>query len=144
MTNLIKPFIVFIVVSGILSAVYGQQVNHVWLDDLQISSFSEGIPGVSVKANANGDSMKLQGNYFDRGIGTQSLSVLSFFLDGKAKKFTTLVGADDNGNKTASVKFYVIGDKKILFESGAMKVGDTPKNVNLDLTGIKHLGLLVT
>ena len=144
MTNLIKPFIVFIVVSGILSAVYGQQVNHVWLDDLQISSFSEGIPGVSVKANANGDSMKLRGNYFDRGIGTQSLSVLSFFLDGNAKKFTTLVGADDNGNKTASVKFYVIGDKKILFESGAMKVGDTPKNVNVDLTGIKHLGLLVT
>lgn len=127
-----------------ISCAYAQQDNHVWLDDLDIRSFSEGIPGISAKKNAGGDSLKLDGKYFDRGIGVQSLSVLSLFLDGKAKKFKAVVGADDNGNKDASVKFYVIGDRKILFESAYMKIGNKPQNVNADLTGIKRLGLLVT
>ncbi|MDP4284866.1 MAG: NPCBM/NEW2 domain-containing protein [Bacteroidota bacterium] len=139
-----KPLIISFIFLSVISGLRAQSVNHVWLDDMHISSFSEGIPGVSVKTNAGGDSIKLQGIYYNRGIGVQSLSVLSFFLDGKANKFIAVVGADDKGNKVTSSKFYVIGDRKILFESGNMKPGDVSENVNIDLRGIKRLGLLVT
>jgi len=140
----LKLFIVAIILIGDVATAHAQQGNHVWLDDLHISNFSEGIPSVSAKTSAGGDTMKLQGVYFARGIGVQSLSVLSFFLDGKAKKFTAIVGADDKGNPITSSKFYVIGDRKILFGSKEMKPGDKPENVDVDLSGIKRLGLLVT
>ncbi len=115
----------------------------VWLDDLKIKSFSEGIPSVSAKLCASGDSMKLAGKYFERGVGVQSISVLSMSLNGSAQRFSATVGADDSGNKEVPVSFFVIGDRKILFESGPMKVGDKPKKINVNLEGIKRLGLLV-
>jgi alpha-galactosidase len=38
----------------------------------------------------------------------------------------------------------VLGDRKVLFDSGDMRIGDAPKPVDVDLTGVQHLGLLVT
>ena len=116
----------------------------VWLDDLEIKTFSDGIPGIAAKNITNGDSIKMRGTYFDRGIGVQTISVLSFYLNENAKQYTAVVGADDTGNKVLPIKFFVIGDRKILFESGEMMVGDTPKKVDVSLKGIKRLGLLVT
>lgn len=119
------------------------QTKSLWLDDLKIKSFSEGIPAVLGKTNAAGDSIKMKGKYFGRGVGVNSTSVLSFFLDGHATEFSALVGVDDKGVKDLPHQFYVIGDRKMLFESGEMKWGDEPKSVKVNLTGIKHLGLLV-
>ncbi|MCX6326920.1 MAG: NPCBM/NEW2 domain-containing protein [Bacteroidia bacterium] len=120
------------------------KTTNIWLDDLKIQTFSEGIPSVSAKKSAGGDSIRLAGHYFERGIGVQSVSVLSFLLNGKAEQFSAMVGADDKGNKNMLVQFYVLGDQKVLFESGAMKVGDAPKKVSANLSGIQRLGLLVT
>ena len=138
-----KPFFLSAFLLFIFSAGYSQQLKHVWLDDLDIKSFSEGIPSVSAKTNAGGDAIKIGGTYFERGVGVQSLSVLSFFLNGNAKNFTAKVGPDNAGNPDASFKFFVIGDEKILFKSDEMKVGDKPQNVNVNITGLKRLGLLV-
>ncbi len=123
---------------------YSQQLNKLWLDDLGIKSFSEGIPSAEAKTSAGGGQIKIGGIPFGRGVGAQTISVLSLFLDKQATRFTALVGADDNGSKTVPVRFYVIGDKKILFESGDMRAGELPKKVDVDLTGIKRLGLLIT
>ncbi|MBI4811594.1 MAG: NPCBM/NEW2 domain-containing protein, partial [Ignavibacteriales bacterium] len=43
-----------------------------------------------------------------------------------------------------SVRFFVLGDKKILWESPIMKKGNVPTKVDIDLSGVKLLGLLVT
>ena len=37
----------------------------VWLDDLEIKTFSDGIPGIAAKNITNGDSIKMRGTYFD-------------------------------------------------------------------------------
>lgn len=130
----------FLIIAGGCS----EKTSTIWLDDLKIKSFSEGIPAVLPKTTAYGDSMKMSGMQYDRGIGVQTISVLSFFLNGNARQFTAEVGADDSGNKEVPVKFYVIGDRKILFESGEMRVGDAPRKVKVNLKGIQRLGLLVT
>lgn len=121
-----------------------QALTTVWLDDLAIPTFSEGIPAVTLKASAANQPVQLNKQAYQRGLGVHSTSVLFFLLDGKAKNFSAVVGADDLANPEMITKFYVIGDKKILFESGEMKTGDQPKNISVDLTGIKKLGLLVT
>ncbi len=121
-----------------------EKTEKVWLDELKIKSFSEGVPSISPGKCASGDSLRLGGKFYQRGIGVQSVSVLSFYLNGNARKFSAVVGPDDSGNREVPVTFYVIGDRKILFVSGKMKVGDAPRNISLNLKGIKRLGLLVT
>jgi len=120
------------------------QTNTIWLDDLNIRTFSDGIPSVAAKTTASGDTMQMAGNQFFRGVGVQTISALSFQLNGEAKKFTAEVGVDDSGNPEIPVQFYVIADRKILFESGEMRVGDAPKKVDVNLKGVRRLGLLVT
>ena len=139
-----KTVQVFTFLMMISAGLMAQKTSEVWLDDLAISTFSEGIPSVNVKQNGGGEPMQLAMVNYQRGLGIHSTGVLYFLLNGNAIDFTAMVGADDKANKTMITKFYVIGDKKILFESGEMKVGDAPKKVSLSLKGIKRLGLLVT
>lgn len=134
----------WVLVFALLStSAIAQHTKNVWLDDLPIKSFSEGIPAVLPKANAAGDSIKINGSYYIHGVGVNSTSVLSFYLNGNAVEFSAMVGVDDRGVKNLPHKFYVIGDKEILFESGEMRLGDAPKAVKLNIKGIKQLGLLV-
>ncbi len=42
-----------------------------------------------------------------------------------------------------SMQFYVLGDKKVLWDSGVMKQGDKPQNVEIDLSGINKMALVV-
>ncbi len=138
-------FVLVLLISCICQiSLFAQKPKAIWLDDLPIKSFSEGIPSVSAKTNAGGDSIRMNGKLFKHGIGVSSTSVLSFFLDGHATEFSAIVGVDDKGVKDLPLKFYVIGDRKVLFESGEMNLGDDPKTIKLNLTGIKRLGLLVT
>ena len=123
---------------------YAQSIHEIWLDDLVIQKYSEGIPGISAKKNGGGETMTMVKKTYQRGIGVQSTSVLSFLLNGNATEFTASVGVDDMGNKILKHRFYVLGDGKILFESGDMKWGDLPKNIKVNLRGVQRMGLLVT
>lgn len=126
------------------TSAYSQNTKTIWLDDLPIQTFSSSIRPVQAKANYSHDSIYISKQFYSRGIGAQSVCILSFILDKHATKFTALVGADDKGNTGIPIKFYVIGDRQILFESGPMTVGDAPKRVDVDIRDIVQLGLLVT
>jgi len=139
-----KNLLFLIIILLVSLNTYSQKTKSIWLDNLKIKSFSEGIPAVLGKTNAGGDSIRMNGKLYKHGVGVSSTSVLSFFLDGHATEFSAIVGVDDKGVKDLPLKFYVIGDRKILFESGEMKLGDEPKPVKVNLTGVKRLGLLVT
>ena len=121
-----------------------EKVSTVWVDDLQMVSFSEGIRPVKVKGSYAKDSIRIGGVSYARGIGSITPAVFPFCLDGNARRFTAEVGADDSGNRAIPIRFYVVGDQKILFESGEMRVGDPAKKIDLNLKGIKRLGLLAT
>ncbi|MEZ0484651.1 NPCBM/NEW2 domain-containing protein [Fibrella aquatica] len=138
-----QPILLFAGCCLALMSANAQTTTPLWLDDLPIKSFSEGIPAVLPKTTAAGDSMRMKGTYFGRGVGVGSTSILAFFLDGKATEFSAVVGVDDKGNRDLPHTFYVVADGKVLFDSGEMRLGDVPKEVNVKLTGVKRLGLLV-
>lgn len=121
-----------------------QHTKVVWLDDLLIQTYSEGIRPVDAKRNYSGDTLRINGKRYARGLGAQSPCVLAFALHRQATRFSALIGADDLGNKEIPLTFYVLGDGKILFESKPMRIGDEPVAVDVNLTGIQQLGLLVT
>ena len=57
-----------------------------------------------------------------KGIGTHASSTIIYNLDGQYDTFLSDVGVDDeeNGKGTGSVDFQVIGDGKVLFDSGVL------------------------
>ena len=120
------------------------QNNPLWLDDLKIQTFSEGIASVVPIKPGMADSILIGKTRLERGIRVQTTSVMSFFLDGNAVQFSAVVGVDDKGSKSVPVKFHLVGDKKVLFESKKIISGDLPEKVSVNLKGIRRLGLLVT
>lgn len=137
-----KLFLILFLFTSITA--HSQKTNTVWLDDLPIQTFSEGLRPVTAKKNYTGDTLRVKGTRYARGLGAQSPCVLAFALNKQAKRFSAQIAADDLGNKDIALTFYVLGDGKVLFESREMNIGDAPVPVNVDLTGIKQLGLLVT
>ncbi len=132
---------ILIIISLTASA---QSTRVVWLDDMLIQTYSEGLRPVEAKKNYSGNTLSINGKNFDRGLGAQSPCILAFLLNAQATHFSALIGADDLGNKDIPLTFYVLGDGKVLFESKEMKIGDEPVSINVDLKGIRQLGLLVT
>jgi alpha-galactosidase len=128
----------------ILSNSMAQTAKTIWLDELPISTYSEGMRPVQVKTNYGKDTMRMGNLRFSRGLGAQSPCVIPFLLEGRAKRFQALVGADNLGNKEIPLSFFVVADGKTLFESKEMRIGDAPVQIDLDLTGVKRLGLLIT
>lgn len=124
-------------------SVFAQQTRTVYLDNLTIQSFSEGIPGVTAKSCAGGDSIRMKEKVYQRGVGVHSTSVLTFHLNGKGLSFSAITGVDDSATPGMVYKMYAIGDEKILFESNPMKMGDAPQMVNVNLKDVKRFGLLV-
>jgi len=129
----------------LILAITGANAQTVWLDNLNLSNMSCGgnyYPQIdkSVKGNV----LTIGGKSFNRGIGTNPISTFMINLNGQGKKFIAFVGLDDSIGTEGNAKFFVLGDKKILWQSGLMKRSDAAKEINIDLKGIKQLGLLVT
>ncbi len=138
MKNIIAFTIIFLVVS--LSQAFSQTL---WLDEFDLSSMESGWGTPHAKKSVEGNPLSIHGQAFDRGIGTHAVSTFLINLDGKGKRFTAFVGVDDEVKEDkATIDFYVLGDKKVLWESGVMKKGDAPKKLDIDISGIKLLGLL--
>ena len=139
--NIGLSIILIVLLTGVVSA---QNTHTIWLDDLPIQTFSEGMRPVSAKTNYSHDTIRIKDTRFTRGIGAQSPCVLAFLLNGHAKRFTAVVGADDLGNKEIPLSFFVVGDRKVLFEAREMNIGDAGIKLDIDLTGIQRLGILIT
>ncbi len=126
----------------IVSSSYSQTI---WLDELDLSAMEIGWGSPHANKSVDGNPLSIGGQKFTRGIGTHAVSTFLLKLDGKGKRFTAFVGVnDETENEQASIEFFVVGDKKVLWQSGVMKAVDSAKKIELDISGIKQIGLLVT
>ncbi|MGA2625167.1 MAG: NPCBM/NEW2 domain-containing protein [Bacteroidota bacterium] len=138
MKNIIAFTILFLLVS--LSQAFSQTL---WLDEFDLSSMESGWGTPHAKKSVEGNRLSIHGQTFERGVGTHAISTFLINLDGKGKRFSASVGVDDEIKEDkASIDFYVLGDKKVLWESGVMKRGEAPKKLDVDISGVKQLGLL--
>jgi len=116
-----------------------------WLDETDLGAMRCGWGAPKAGKSVDGNALTVAGRTFARGVGTHAVSTLLLELKGRGKKFVSLVGVDDEThNPGASVEFFVVGDRALLWRSGVMKNGDTARPVELDVSGVGLLGLLVT
>jgi hypothetical protein len=89
-----------------------------------------------------GTPLRLHGKVFSKGLGVRSYSVLKYGVAGFAR-FEATVGLDDVAGKQGSVRFTVLLDDQVAFDSGEMPANAEPKTVALPLKGVKELTLTV-
>ena len=121
-----------------------------YLSDLNFTE--EGGYGPAEKDMSNGDlnaadgvMMKIGGVAYTKGIGTHSISKLTWALGGQYKQFVSDVGVDDetDGAAMGSVRFKVLVDGLEVYDSDVMTYNDAAKQVNVDVTGKNTLELVV-
>jgi len=119
--------------------------DTVWLDQLKLANAKQGWGEPQKNKSVDSHPLSIGGKTFTRGFGTHADSTLRVNLGGGAKSFSASVGVDDevNQNPDSSVEFIVRGDGKVLWQSGVMKAGDTPKDFVVALTDVKTLVLEV-
>jgi alpha-galactosidase len=135
---LILPLTLFLFTNQPLPA------QTLWLDDLDLSTMETDWSTFKVRKSIDGNPLSIAGERFERGVGTHAISTFMMNLGGKGKRFSASVGVDDEAGDKASVSFYVLADKNILWESGVMKKGDAAKKIDIDVRKLKALALLVT
>src|SRR5205807_2281318 len=92
--------------------------------------------------NVDGHPLRLAGQGYDRGLGTQSRTLLAYRLSAGDRRFQATVGLDESAGPLGSVVFRVLVDGKERLVTPPMSVRDTPKAIDVDLTGAKALILM--
>jgi len=83
----------------------------------------------------DGHAMRLAGQPFDRGIGTQSRTLLAYKLQPGDRRFQALVGLDDRAGPLGSVVFRVLVDGRERFASPPMSAYEAPRPIDVDVAG---------
>ena len=122
----------------------GQAAETVWLSTLDLTLMRQGWGKPQADKSVTGTPLSIGGQKFEHGVGTHASSVFMIDLAGGVERFTALCGVDDNAkDPRASVVFRVLGDGRLLWKSPVMRLGNKAVEANVDLTGVKTLGLMV-
>ena len=138
-----RPLGVLLILSLMAAVCHAEVVSLSKLDvrKIQQARGPRGFRGGRPSAPAP---LSIAGQKFEDGVRTFGSSTLWIDLGQKARRFTALVGIDDEAKAaTGTAIFRVYGDAKELFNSGPMKATEPARKAEVDVTGVKLLLLMV-
>src|SRR5665213_1914501 len=91
--------------SAVLCPVWARAASVVWLDSLDLSRMSQDFGTAQAGKSISGTPISLKGRVYTHGVGTHADSVYEVNLDGRAARFTAVVGVDDETKGRGEVKF---------------------------------------
>ena len=117
-----------------------------YLSDLTPTAATTGYGSVMKDATVAGKPITLNGVAYAKGVGVHAVSGLTYALGGQYATFAADVGVDDevNGKGVGSVDFQVIGDGRVLFDSGVVQNGVAATRVSVSVAGVQQLKLVAT
>lgn len=119
--------------------------TEAWLDDFDLSQMATGFSSAQKNRSLNKKPLGIGGSAFQRGVGTHAPSQAYFLNEGSGPlRFQASVGLDDSTDGPGTVSFQILGDDKVLFNSGLVGKGDAARKVDVDLGGKKIIELRVT
>lgn len=90
-----------------------------------------------IDQTVDGHRFQLGGRFFERGIGTQSRTLLAYKLKPGDKRFQATVGLDERAGPLGSAVFRVLVDGKPVFTTPAMTAKDAPRPIDIDISQAK-------
>ena len=118
--------------------------HSMWLENVGVSQMTTGYGEAGIGKSVGNNPLRLGGQKHEHGIGTHAESELVIDLKGKATRFVSMVGVDEEIGSRGSVVFSVWADGRKVDGSTIMRVGDEPELLDVDLTGVKTLRLQIT
>jgi hypothetical protein len=97
---------------------------------------------VRLDRTIDGHRFQLGGRSYERGLGTQSRTLLAYRLKPGDRRFQALVGVDDRAGPLGSVVFRVLVDKEPLLTTPSLTARDLPKAIDIDVSRAKSLILI--
>lgn len=137
LNHLIPTLLISFAISGLSRA------ETFRLDALNLQTMEQEWGSAQPNKSVGERTLSIGGKQFAHGVGTHAKSSYHLALNAKGEKFTATVGVDDETDKRGSVVFSVIGDGKVLWQSGVLRGGDSGKAADVDLHGVKNLELAV-
>ena len=136
-------FFALLAVVGMACDSRAQGTKEVWLDELDLSCCIQdwGLP--QADRSVLDTPLTVGGVVYGRGVGTHSISRMLFGLGGDAVSIAGAVGADDKNLFAGKHRFKILGDRKVLWDSGVMRKGDAARAFDVDLSGLDKVLLLV-
>ncbi len=125
-------------------------ITSFYLSDINWTSATNGWGPVErdksngEKGSGDGNTIRLNGTSYTKGLGVHALSEITYTLNGQYSTFLSDIGLDDEIGNNGSVVFQVWGDGIKLYDSGLMTGSSATKSVNLNITGVNSLKLVVT
>ncbi|MHC4166130.1 MAG: NPCBM/NEW2 domain-containing protein [Planctomycetota bacterium] len=93
--------------------------------------------------NCNDGPITTNGTTYGKGLGCKGNSRVMYKLNGGARIFKAIVGLDDSYVGAGTGRFRVYNEdffgNRVLFDSGKMEQGASPKLIELDVTGVDCL-----
>src|SRR5438034_1041594 len=117
--------------------------DAIWLESLDLTRITQGYGRPHAGRSVEGNPLTLGGVVYPHGIGTHSRGRMEIDLKGAAVHFAAMVGVDDERKYTGSVMFQVWVDGRLRARTDVMVGGDPPQLLWVDLTGARHLSLIV-
>ncbi len=90
-----------------------------------------------------GRPIHLAGRRFAKGVTMHSRSSLVYAIGGRYVQFAALVGIVDEMVDRGDVTLAIVGDGRVLWEARNVRGGEQPREVLVDVTGIRELSLHV-
>jgi hypothetical protein len=91
-----------------------------------------------------GNPLKIRGTTYAKGLGTHAVSQILYNINGAYSTFLATVGIDDEVKGNGAVIFQVVGDGKVLFDSGVLTGTSSAVNVSVSVAGVNKLTLVAT
>jgi hypothetical protein len=116
-----------------------------YVSDLTAVSSTVGWGTIQKDKSILGNPLTHDGTVYAKGIGTHAASTIVYNLAGKYSTFISAVGIDqeEDGKGEGYVDFQVIGDGKVLFDSGVL-TNDQVDNIDVSVAGVQNLTLVAT
>ena len=118
--------------------------HAMWLENVGISHMTTGYGDAQIAKSVDNNPLRLGGETYAHGIGTHAESELLIDLKGKATRFVSVVGVDDEISSRGSTVFSAWADGRKVAGSTIMRAGDEPELLDVDLTGVKTLRLQIS
>jgi hypothetical protein len=129
------------IASATTPAVASTAVN---LSTLTWTSATTGWGTIQKNLSIKGNPLKLRGTTYATGIGTHANSTIVYNLAGHYVGFVSDVGVDDEVGGNGAVDFQLIGDGKVLFDSGILTGSSPVAHINVNITGVQQLTLVAS
>ncbi|WP_039912049.1 NPCBM/NEW2 domain-containing protein [Cellvibrio mixtus] len=118
------------------------QPHQLSLTELPVAFSKQDYGQLNINKSVNGNPLRADEHRYAKGLGTHANSIIEYQLPPKTKTITVSVALDDEV-ESASVKFTVWGDDRLLWESRNHYGAEKPEFAEINLESVQRLRLQV-